>query len=70
MFSSTLTSVNKIEKSAGFIQSDDILKDVLFGARKSNITSEHRSVCKNLEHRDTVLMMLLRQLSSSIETHS
>ena len=64
--------MNKIEKSAGFIQSDDILKDVLFGARKSNITSEHRSVCKNLEHRDTVLMMLLRQLSSSIEieTHS
>ena len=41
-----LTSANKIEKSVDFVQSDEILRDVLFGARKSNITNETRSVYK------------------------
>ena len=46
MFYSLLTSANKIVKSGDFVQSDDILKDVLFGGRKSNITNETRSVCE------------------------
>ena len=37
-------SVNKIEKSGDFIKSDEILRDVLFGARKLNITNETRSI--------------------------
>ena len=39
-------SGNKIEKSGDFIGPDEILKDVLFGGRKSNITKETRSIYK------------------------
>ena len=40
-------SVNKIEKSGDFVKSDEILRDVLFGARKLNITNETRSISRN-----------------------
>ena len=41
---SSFISANKIEKSGDFVKSDEILRDVLFGGRKSNITSETRLV--------------------------
>ena len=47
LLSSTFLA-NKIEKSGDFVQSDDILKDVLFGARKINISSDTRSVNKKI----------------------
>ena len=34
---SSFISANKIEKSGDFVKSDEILRDVLFGGRKSNI---------------------------------
>ena len=37
-----LISVNKIEKSGVFEESYEILKDLLFGVRKVNITNETR----------------------------
>ena len=37
-----LISVNKIEKSGVFVESDEVLKDLLFGVRKTNITNETR----------------------------
>ena len=33
-------SANKIGKSGDFVQSDEILRDVLFGVRKSDVTNE------------------------------
>ena len=39
-----MPSGNKKEKASDFQQSDEILRDVLFGVRKSNVTDETRSI--------------------------
>ena len=39
-----MPSGNKKEKASDFLQSDEILRDVLFGVRKSNVTDETRSI--------------------------
>ena len=39
-----MPSGNKKEKASDFVQSEEILKDVLFGVRKSNVTDETRSI--------------------------
>ena len=44
-------SVNKIEKSGVFEESFEILKDLLFGVRKVNITNETRSISENIKYK-------------------
>ena len=53
-----LSSANKIEKSVDFVQSDEILRDVIFGARKTNITNETRSVYKISNESDSLICNL------------
>ena len=42
IFLSSSISANKIGKSGDFVESDEILRDILFGARKSDVTNETR----------------------------
>ena len=41
-FNFFMSSGNKKEKASDFMKSEAILRDVLFGARKSNVTDETR----------------------------
>ena len=38
-----MSAGNKKGKASDFLQSEDILKDLLYGVRKSNLTNETRS---------------------------